>query len=78
MIVEPDRKTRQRKNCSAVSLSAEISFSRHLWELPFVLFSVVKKNATQSTVMRVINKRKHHTFFHTRFVQEWCVRFACA
>ena len=30
-----------------------------MWELPFVLCSVVKKNATQSTVMRVNNKRKH-------------------
>ena len=51
-----------------------------MWELPFVLFSVVKKNATQSTVMRVNNKRKHahemranarkrafsHAFFDTR------------
>ena len=59
MIVEPNRKTWQRKNASAVALSAEISFKRRLWELPFVLFSVVKKNAKQSTVMRVNNKRKH-------------------
>ena len=59
MVVERDRKTRQRKNVSAVALSAEISFYQRLWELPFVLFSVVKKNATQSTVMRVNNKRKH-------------------
>ena len=59
MIVEPNQKTRQRKNVSAVALLAEISFQWRLWELPFVLFSVVKKNATQSTVMRVNNKRKH-------------------
>ena len=48
-----------------------------MWELPFASFSVVKKNATQSTVMRVTNKRKHanemhanarkHTFLHTFF-----------
>ena len=80
MLLEPDQKTRQRKNVSAVALSVEISFLWRLWELPFVLFSVVKKNATQSTVMRVNNKRKHtnqvranaskcilsHTFFDTR------------
>ena len=59
--------------------------------VPFVLFSVVKKNATQSKVMRVNNKRKHahqmcaktrkralsHTFFNTRLRENGGVCFAC-